>query len=260
ERFLLVHVPGILLGFLIVGVVVAASLAGLFLVRRRVALATLEQHNDVAGFIIAVIGGLYAVLLAFVVISVWDQFEAARADASREADLVGLLYADAIFFPGHAVSIRTDLRAYAQSVVDDDWKEMSSDQSDSSRTDRQLRVLLEDFRAIPVETTEEGAFYTESVKQLYGLADSRRLRVDASGNELPIILWTVLAVGGVITVGFSCFFGISHFGAHVLMVAALATMIALTLFVILSLDLPFTGDLQVTSDAMQQAIREFSHP
>ncbi|MGH7883711.1 MAG: DUF4239 domain-containing protein, partial [Candidatus Dormibacteraceae bacterium] len=127
ERFLLVHVPGILLGFLIVGVVVAASLAGLFLVRRRVALATLEQHNDVAGFIIAVIGGLYAVLLAFVVISVWDQFEAARADASREADLVGLLYADAIFFPGHAVSIRTDLRAYAQSVVDDDWKEMSSD-------------------------------------------------------------------------------------------------------------------------------------
>jgi hypothetical protein len=55
---------------MIVVLAVAASVGGLLLVRRRIALATLEQHNEVAGFIIAVIGGLYAVLLAFVVISV----------------------------------------------------------------------------------------------------------------------------------------------------------------------------------------------
>ena len=74
ERFLLVHFPGILLGFFIVGFAVAASVGGLLLVRRRIALATLEQHNEVAGFIIAVIGGLYAVLLAFVVISAAGAF------------------------------------------------------------------------------------------------------------------------------------------------------------------------------------------
>ena len=67
-------------------------------------------------------------------------------------------------------------------------------------------------------------------------------------------------MGGVITIGFTYFFCISHFGAHILMVAALSTMIALTLFVILSLDLPFSGDLRVTSAAMENAIREFSHP
>jgi hypothetical protein len=74
------------------------------------------------------------------------------------------------------------------------------------------------------------------VRQLYDLADARRLRVDASGDELPVIMWTALTVGGIITIGFTYFFGISHFGAHILMVAALSTMIALTLFVILSLD------------------------
>jgi hypothetical protein len=65
----------------------------------------LEQHNEVAGFIIAVIGGLYAVLLAFVVISVWEQFDAAQTDASREAN--------------HVEMLRTE-------VVDDDWKEMDA--------------------------------------------------------------------------------------------------------------------------------------
>ncbi len=67
-------------------------------------------------------------------------------------------------------------------------------------------------------------------------------------------------MGGIITIGFTYFFGISHFGAYILMVAALSTMIALMLFVILSLDLPFSGGLQVTSSAMESAIREFSHP
>ena len=86
ERFLLVHFPGSLLGLIIVVFVVAASVGSLLLVRRRIALATLEQYNEVAGFIIAVIGGLYAVLLAFVVISVWEQFDAAQTNAAHEAN------------------------------------------------------------------------------------------------------------------------------------------------------------------------------
>lgn len=72
QRFLLGHVPGVILGFLIVAVGVVVSLIGLFLIRRIVGIATLEQHNEVAGFIIAVIGALYSVLLAFVMITVWN--------------------------------------------------------------------------------------------------------------------------------------------------------------------------------------------
>ncbi|MGH3780035.1 MAG: DUF4239 domain-containing protein [Pseudonocardiaceae bacterium] len=260
ERFLLLHVPGVLLGFLIVVVGVVVSLMGLFLVRRSVAIATLEQHNDVAGFIIAVIGALYSVILAFVVITVWNQYEIVKADVAREANLVEILYVDAAYFPGHAGAIQQNLRGYAESVVNDEWTEMSVHQSDSAGTDRQIRVLIADFRTVHPETTEEGTFYAQSVKMLYDLRDSRRVRVEASGDELPVVLWTVLIMGGIITIGFTCFFGVSHFSSHVLMVAALAAMIALTLFVILSLDLPFSGDLRVGPDAMEQAIREFSHP
>lgn len=258
ERFLLAYVPGILLGPLIVLGTVAASLGGLLLVRRKVTLATLEKHNDVAGFIIAVIGALYAVVLAFVVINVWEQFEVAKADASREAEVVDLLYADANFLPDHMEIIQKDLRGYAESVINDEWKEMSIHHSDSPKTDRQIDVLFKDFRATR-PATPQATFYAESAKLLYELADLRRRRVDASGNQLPSVLWTVLIMGGVITIGFTYFFGVSHFGSHVLMVAALAAMIAVMLFLILSLDLPFSGDLQVTPEAMEQAIREFSH-
>ena len=136
---------------------------------------------------------------------------------------------------------------------------MSDHQSDSPRTDRQLRAVVEELRLLRPDTSEEATFHTESVKRVYDLADSRRLRLDASSSQLPGILWTVLVVGGVITIGFTYFFGVSNFASHVLMVTALAAMTGLTLFLVLSLDMPFSGDLRVGPDAMKRTIREFSH-
>jgi hypothetical protein len=40
-----------------------------------------QKHNDVAGFIYAVLGVVYAVLLALVVIAVWEEFDAAKDTA-----------------------------------------------------------------------------------------------------------------------------------------------------------------------------------
>jgi hypothetical protein len=37
-----------------------------------------QGHNDVAGFIYAVVGVIYAVLLALMVIAVWEDYEKAR--------------------------------------------------------------------------------------------------------------------------------------------------------------------------------------
>jgi hypothetical protein len=248
-----------LLGVLMVSLAVGVSVGGLLLVRRNVALATLEQHNDVAGFIIAVIGLLYGVLLAFVVIIVWQQYDSATTDANHEAISVDVLYRDAGLFPDQTAPIRQTLRDYAHSVVNDEWHAMSDHQSDSPVTDHLIGQLLTEFRAVHIQSPEEQTFYTESVKRVYDLADARRQRLDANSNQLPIVLWIVLLAGGVITIGFTYFFGVSHFASHVLMVAALASMIALTIYLVLSLDLPFSGDLRVSPHAMEQALRELAH-
>src|SRR4051794_3470053 len=92
ETWLLRNVPTALLGLAIVAVAVALSLGGLAVVRRSVKLSTLESHHEVAGFILAVVGVIYAVLLAFVAVSTWEQFEGARGSTDREAALVEGLY------------------------------------------------------------------------------------------------------------------------------------------------------------------------
>ena len=59
-------------GVLTVCAVALVAVAGLGAVQRLVPAARRQEHNDVAGFIYAVVGVIYAVLLALMVIAVWE--------------------------------------------------------------------------------------------------------------------------------------------------------------------------------------------
>src|SRR3712207_1190216 len=72
-------------GLLVVSISVLVAVAGLVLVQRLVSPTTRKRHNDVAGFIYAVVGVSYAVLLALVVIAVWEGYAGARDTTHRES-------------------------------------------------------------------------------------------------------------------------------------------------------------------------------
>jgi len=83
----------IVYGVLVVGGVCLTALAGLELVQRLVPAEARQQHNDVAGFIYAVVGVSYAVLLGLMLIAVWEQWNAAEVTATEEAnELAGIFY------------------------------------------------------------------------------------------------------------------------------------------------------------------------
>jgi len=71
---------------LLVGATVLLSIAGTVLVRRLISVEVLERHNEVAGFIYAVIGVVYAVLLGFAAITVWERYDRAQASVEQEAN------------------------------------------------------------------------------------------------------------------------------------------------------------------------------
>ena len=56
------------------------------MVQRLVPSSSRQHHNDVAGFIYAALGVIYAVLLALVVISVWEEYQAASETVEQQAN------------------------------------------------------------------------------------------------------------------------------------------------------------------------------
>ena len=83
-------------------------------------------------------------------------------------------------------------------------------------------------------------------------------RLHASKIGLHGLLWTVLIVGGFLTIIFTYFFGVANIRAQALMTAGLTTMIALTLFLIWSLNHPFSGDFHVYPTPFEEVLTEMS--
>jgi hypothetical protein len=145
------------------------------------------------------------------------------------------------------------LRAYAQSVIDDEWGAMSKGQA-SQKTQAAMDNLWQLFREVEPQTNRENALYAESLERLNQLSDSRRLRVHASSDDIPLVIQILLWGGGLIIISFTYFFGVKSIKSQALMTAALAGEVAFILFLVVVLDNPFHGYLRLSPEPMRQVV------
>src|SRR5215211_5848518 len=241
----------VLTGFLIVAVATVVAVGGLVLVQSLVSIERRKQHNDVAGFIYAVLGVSYAVLLGLMLIAVWEQWNAAQDVASDEANqLAGIFwYAHALPQPGGR-HIQELARSYAEVVVEEEWPLMAQGRS-SPKAWATLDELRGTILGLDPTTGAQLARYN------HGLGDARRERLLAANEGLAPILWVVLIGGAVITIAFTYLFGLDNTSVHTLMVAALAMILSLSLFTVAALDYPFKGDVRIHPAAFEQVLERF---
>lgn len=113
-----------------VGGIFLVALGGLELVQRLVPADSRQQHNDVAGFIYAALGVIYAVLLALVVIAVWEEYRAADETVEQEANALAEIFWLAHRLPEpEGTHLQELARSYAEEVVDNEWPLMEQGQA-----------------------------------------------------------------------------------------------------------------------------------
>ena len=166
----------VLTGLLIVAVATLVAVGGLVVVQRLYSTERRKQHNDVAGFIYAVLGVSYAVLLGLMLIAVWEQWNAAQDVASDEAnELAG------IFWFAHALPqpegrhIQELARSYDQVVVEEEWPLMEQGRS-SPKAWATLDELRGTILGLDPPTGAQQVRYNQVLEQLHALADARRER------------------------------------------------------------------------------------
>ena len=107
-----------------------------------------EEHNDVAGFIYAVLGVAYAVLLAFMLIAVWEDYKTAQTNVESEAnELTGVYFLASQLPESERTRVQDLARTYVRVVVEEEWPMMEQGQT-SPRADsllRQLRLEILEF-------------------------------------------------------------------------------------------------------------------
>ena len=239
---------------LVVGGIPLLAVAGALLVRRWATVEVLERHNEVAGFVYAVIGVVYAVLLGFTAIIVWERFEQAQANVEREANELADLFRNAQAFAAEDFreELETNLRSYVRLVVEKEWPAMAEGKSSADAWDAYNRLWQTYYRFKP-QDEDERVWYNQSLTRLNQLGDQRRLRLLSSQSEgVPPVMWGVLLGAGAITIGFSFLFGTKNTVAQAVMTAGLAMTIALVLLSILALEQPFGGITRTEPEAFNQ--------
>jgi hypothetical protein len=238
--------------------IVLLAITGTVLTRRWIGVEVLRRNNEVAGFIYAVIGVLYAVLLGFTAIIVWEQFDNAQAGVDQEANELADLYRDAQAFPDDTrKELETQLRAYARLVVEKEWPAMAERHS-SPETWEVYNELWRTYHRFQPQSDHQRTWYEQSLARLNQLGDQRRLRLLSSqAVGIPVVMWVVLLGAGAITIGFSFLFGTTSTTAQVMMTSALSMTIALVLFSILAMEHPFAGITRVEPDAFNQVANIF---
>ena len=251
-------VATILYAVLTVGAVMLVAVAGLWAVQRLVPAERRLEHNDVAGFIYAVVGVIYAVLLALVVIAVWEEHEAAGATVREEASALAEVFWLARRLPQpDGPRLKELARSYASVVAEEEWETMAQGEGSSP----QAWALMDEMRLVvqelEVDSLSDQVLFEQRLERVDELADARRARMVEAEEGVPAVLWAVLVLGGIVTVGFTYLFGLENTWSHRLMVAAVAGLIGMVLFTIGTLEYPFSGGTRIGPEAFELVLRRF---
>jgi hypothetical protein len=241
-----------------VGLSVALSLLVLWIIRWTIPHETLTPHNEVSGFVYAVIGVVYAIILGFAVITVWEHYNDAQSNAQAEANAVANVYRVASGLPEPSrQEIQTAALAYASTVVDQEWAAMSAGNAPVEQAVADIDALWSSFDAVTLTTSTEEALYAEGLAQLADLSGLRRERLEDNNAALLGIMWGVVIGGAILTVLFPCLFGVESGLVHSLIIGTLAASIGLLILLTYDLNYPFRGDVTIEPEGFRRVLEQF---
>lgn len=228
------------------------------IVRRYVKLEKLVTNNEIAGFKFATVGVLYAVLLAFAIIVVWEKFSDAEVNVVGEAAGAATIYRLSQGLEQQsAVALRKGVSNYLTMAINREWPAMAREATEEYRPTR-LALDAVYSTLLSFQPSPRGAtVLPEILRQLDVITQSRRARLIAAEGIVPPVMWPVLFGGAVVTIVFTFFFGTQNLAAQTVMTVLLSLLIFSELLIIIAVDYPFTGPIKVEPTALGRVLAEF---
>jgi len=239
------------------GIVFALLLAGIFagpLLREALPQAHLSKETvDVVRLgasLIVTIGGL---LLGLLIASAKGSYDTESTQVKQiTADIILLDTLLSKYGP-EALPIRNRMRSAIGPFVDRIWREQNSETKAPFSTVAPAEQVYLDIQALSPQNDLQRSLQARAAQISTGLAQTRLLLFVESGNNIPtpflaiLVFWLI-----VIFISFSLFSPLNPTGLVFLSLFAFSA--ACALFLILELNNPFGGLMQISSDQIRNAL------
>jgi len=244
-RWILNHTPTAPLGLGIVGLAVVVALFFLVLARRA---AVDTVANDALGVLFTVVGIVYGIMLAFAIVILWSNFEAARQTVGNEASALAAVVTDTRpLAMADRQQVDHAVTNYIRAITVDEWRTMrvGRESALAEKAREGLVLALQQAHLAPgVQTT----WYDQAAMKVNDVVTARRQRLDASQGQLPFPFEILIFVGSLIPIAFMPLVRVPHRSIHALMVVVVAALVGYALFLVVLLGYPFSGTVSVSTE------------
>jgi hypothetical protein len=241
------------LNIVVLALTIAASMLFMAALNRVWPREKRQAHNDLIGWQLNIIGTTYAVILGFMLYTVWTDFGAANLNVDLEASALRNVYRLAEGLPEpQRVKLQLQAHAYAYAVINQDWPEMARGQTPEESHEIN-QAMWKTLMSVKLATPSEIVAEDHALSELSSLTEHRRTRLLQSRYQLPAIFWAVLLIGAFLTITSASMFGSANPRLHALQVFSFTLLITLVLLAIADVNLPFRGWVHVDNYAFIRA-------
>jgi NADH:ubiquinone oxidoreductase subunit 6 (subunit J) len=244
-RWLLNTFPTWVLAVVFVGGVALLAFAGQVFVRRRFTHAREGTHNEVASVVLSLIAAVYGLVLGFVVVELYGDYQEAeetvQVEAAELSDILRL--AEGLGEPV-AGAIVNAVGEYATTVVDEEWESMREGVP-SERAESALDDMFTILASYQPDGAGQQSHLDAVLRTLDDLHLTRQLRLDDARERMPGMLQLFIYVGAFVVIGVAFLMGLESARAQLTMVTVLGAILGFALALVILLDYPFSGDVSV---------------
>jgi hypothetical protein len=230
--------------FSLITVISVVVSAGLWLIRRKFGPARRNQE-DVRPSVFNFFTTLYAFFIGFAMVTLWSAFLSAKADVTREADAIMIVYRTANNLPG-SEPFRQAIVGYLKSVIEVEWQQMAKGAM-SDEANQRFDNIWSRLYELNCDPNKAGVLYgnlTEAGRQRLSRA------IILEGNLYPPV-WVIL-IFGLISVSYGLYYINREQTAVSLIFEFMVIFLLLScIYFIFDLDTPFSGLLNVKPEAFQ---------
>lgn len=258
QLYWLYDLPNWLFGTIVILFFLAYGLVGLFTTRKFVRRQHMQDHshNDIVSYFLAAVTVFYGITLGLLAVATWSNYSATQDRVDHEAQTVASLYRDVNVFPEPLrTTLDNDLRTYVRQVIDVSWP-MQRKGMIPTGTAGTLDAFQGHLLDYEPRTEREKIVTDEAYRQFNVLVESRRARLESVTSGMPSSLWSLVIIGGLITLTVTLFFDTPSLRMHFWMTVLLSVLLGLMIFLIGTLDNPFRGKVSIGPGSLERVYKQ----
>jgi hypothetical protein len=203
------------------------------------------------------LGILFALFVAFTAAQVWNDTDKANAAVLREASALRAVVMLAASFPGEPESqLRNLVRRYIEAAATQEWPMMARRAATLTINPPALAEALQLTLGLEPGSRGQGNAQREIVTALENALEARRQRIIVSLSQVNLVKWLCLAVQAICMLIAVAMVHSDNRRAVAITMGLFASGVAVSVFLILAHDRPFTGEISVAPDPLLQVLPE----